>query len=640
MRALTSATEQLFAPLPWQSSDRIHLRSDEDKFVARMITGRMSTLDKFVQRVPERKELKRVGSDQTWLFAATDFTAILIDEVWKKDRIVFEDPLTRLVYEDLLRRFDKHTARARVSADYKEKGIVPDCGLELPADPELQLVPYQRTACCNAIGCEGYFLNMEQGTGKTPVVIAKANNEAIGYREKHGRTYRVLIVCPKHLRLNWTNEFARFSTRPYVLEKLQGGELDRIRQIIEVLAADDVDFSVVVTSYETARRMLPRLTAFEWDLVCLDEGDAIRRPETQRFGAMLELRDHSKSRMIATGTPVHTTPLNLFGQLEFLYKGGSGFHSYKEFKKFYGKYIEDESGRQVLVGCQNMPLLQERMARFAFTITKDEAMPELPKKQYDIIEVDMMPRQAEAYRKLRDELVLQAEQTIERMEGMSESMVVNNVLTQMLRLAQITSGFLKWDEVTDDVGNVIQPSRIEPLDPNPKVDALFQELALMPQNEKAQVWVCFKEDVKAISRRAAEVGIKHVLYQGTTSEKDRAKAEYEFNHDRETRLFIGTSAGGSGLNLLGYPPGHGDDYDTNCTAAYFFSQDFKPGTRWQQEDRGHRRGTRVQFRIRDLVCPGTVDEEARARTANRKVTALTIADVRQILRNILRGKVE
>jgi len=110
-------------------------------------------------------------------------------------------------------------------------------------------------------------------------------------------------------------------------------------------------------------------------------------------------------------------------------------------------------------------------------------------------------------------------------------------------------------------------------------------------------------------------------------------------------VFIGNpAAGGTGLNLIGYPPeGHEiyerlgktpDDWETNCNHVIYYSQDWSMVKRSQSEKRAHRRGTRAPVRVTDLVVPNTVDTEIREAVLDKTRNALEIGDLRRILERL------
>src|SRR5690606_16184940 len=105
-----------------------------------------------------------------------------------------------------------------------------------------------------------------------------------------------------------------------------------------------------------------------------------------------------EARMVLTGTPIANRLFDLWTQLEFLGKGLSGFKSFTNFRNFYGSFLKvdaEKSGSQVekLIGYKNLPLIQERLTRLCYMVTKKEADLQLPDKVYDVYEVEMTKQQ-------------------------------------------------------------------------------------------------------------------------------------------------------------------------------------------------------------------------------------------------------
>lgn len=475
-------------------------------------------------------------------------------------------------------------------------------------------------------------VTMNEAKAQAAALIAKSRVKA-----KKPRMYRAIIVCPNNVRQNWYREFEKFATEPGQVTVLRGGQVERAKLLVEAFTPDgDSKYTVIITSYETLIRSWNAIRMVEWDLSVLDESHYIKSQGSKRYKFALQLRDRSKRRMVLTGTPITNTPLDLFTQFEFMGKGFSGFRTWNAFRQFYGVYNTSAQGHQALVGMQNLPFMQERLARLSFIIHKTEALPDLPDKVYDISEVEMTAEQAEYYNQLARTLALEIERDLE--SGGPKQLVVNNILTKLLRLAQITSGFITWDATYDEDGNVVSARQIDRLDPNPKLEALVELLKEKGPNDKTLVWACWVQDIRSIAARLALEGIDAVTFYGGTSEADRQEAERRFNEDPNCRVFIGNpAAGGVGLNLLGYPPNGDGSHATNCNHVIYFSQNWSPTARSQSEDRAHRRGTRENVRITDLCVPNTIDEDIRERVLQKRTRALEIADIRATLNNVLRG---
>lgn len=654
MRALSDATAEMLKPVKLQSTDRIKIEAvDELKKFKVQITGvypsgltalpSNQARSAWLHRVPERKDItaNEVGpaGHSTWLLAATDYTAEILRAVWMEehaDKVEWADENARTLYDYLLLTTTRQDINAEHYAAFKIGGIVPTGLSDAAIHPELPLAGFQRAAATISQGSEGYGLFMEQGTGKTATVIARICAEAAECKHM----YRAIIVCPKALRLNWRREIERFTTLPCKITIMKGGKYDRIHELITAMTEeDDCKFSVVIVSYEGMTISEEAITAFQWDLALLDESHFIKWPRTKRCIASMKLRNAARQRMVLTGTPICNTPLDLYAQLEFLGEGWSGFKSWENFREFYGVFnkSEGESHRK-LVSIQNKPFMKERLARLSFIITKKEAMPYLPDKVYDVYEVEMTPRQTEVYAQIAKDMLAEIENEMD--EGGNDAMTVQNILVKLLRLAQICSGYAVWDGPLDVENDTMGARRLEWFDKNPKLEALVEMLKEKGPNEKTLVWCCFVPDIKVISERLTKEGIKHVCYFGGTKDADRDANVTAFNADPSVKVLIGNpAAGGVGLNLVGYPywDGENSPCETNCDHEVFYSQDWSMSKRAQAEDRPHRRGTRTNIRVTDLVVPETIDEDIRLRVLNKKKTALEISDVREILINVLKS---
>jgi hypothetical protein len=783
MTFLTPATQSILRPINLSRHDRLSLELDRDgnKFIASIYqVSQFSDTNTFPShyasvtfpaRIAERKRLAFSGPEHQWAFAATDSTAAVIDALWPKHQVEMSEEAA-LVYNYLMGESLVLTQNAKRVAQFKEDGTL---DVELTDHPDHPLAGYQRLAAYNAIHSEYYAHFMEQGTGKTPVVIAQVCNEAEAlyaaggdagaikkakskgfdlvravtadadekykemmdaagrkadrFEEKlvkavheryeretvslsgsavtlmrdarrkideiesrlrdslavakskaaanredvlHAavknatdlsrrmiaeaeaqaadlvenvktdtstpRMYRAIIVCPNNVRMNWASEFEKFKTCEGMVTVLRGGEIQRVKKLIDACRPNgkNCKFTAIICSYDTLAVSWKMLKMFEWDLAVLDESHYIKSPTTRRFKFACKVRDNARKRVILTGTPITNHVLDLYGQFEFLGKGASGFMSWKNFRSFYGVYTTTGEGHKKLVSCQNMPFIQERLARTSFMITKDEALPDLPEKVYDVEEVEMTTEQAKYYEQMRVNLAIEIENDLKREDN--KQLVATNILTKLLRLAQITSGFVTWDGEVSDEGEVIKEKEIERLPNNPKIEALIRLLAEKPSNEKMLIWACWVSDIKAIQKALEEAGHRCVSYYGGVSEKEREENVYAFNHDPSVRVFIGNAAaGGVGLNLLGYPPGQPEASDSNANHVVYYSQNWSPTARSQSEDRCHRRGTRENIRVTDLCVPGTIDEEIRARVLDKRINAYKIQDVRDILASVLKG---
>lgn len=644
IRPLTDSTKTIFEPLQFHKHDHLSIELDKTgkRFIAKtfslqyIVTKRTLVQQEIKgypsyeigtawwNRFPERKRLNEFGQYQ---LAGTDFTAIIINALWPAERITFTAE-AKILYTYLLQRFCHQNGAATKRAAYIVNGIESDANFI--DHPELPLAPYQKIGLTGCIQQEASGLFMEQGTGKTPICIARICNEAKNHTPDS--MYRVLIIAPKNVRTNWKAEFQRFATIPGKVTVLRGTALDRVKHMIEGLATDEESqWTAIITSYDTLVQSWGVISQIPWDLAVLDEAHYIKSSKSQRAKRCMELREICQSRMALTGTPVTNTIMDLYSILEWLGEGLSGFSSLKKFQEYYGSYIR-RNNLDVLIGYKNTPLLQERLSRLSFSITKKDALPDLPDKLPSIYEVDMEPEQREIYKQVALRLMAECKRDL---ESGPKQLRVNNALVKMLRLAQITSGYVVWDGENDDDGNVITPQTIDRFDPDPKIEALIDILKQRGLCDKTIIWSCWVQNIKTIVARLKLEDIDCVAFYGKTSDKDRDIAVNRFNCDPMCSVFVGNpSAGGTGLNLLGHNIENPDD-PMDCTQVIYYSQNWSMVHRSQSEDRSHRRGTRRPITYIDLVVPRTIDEEIRIRVTQYRAVAATIQDVRSIMNKIL-----
>lgn len=668
MKPLSSVTAALFKPLDFDPCDCIHLVADETgtKFAlqawnarrgfASTLTGESeviksqptSAVIKLISRFPEKKKIAAYGTPVAFEVPITDYTVELINDLFPREQLTFHSDDDKLLFQNQLAHSLTAEVCSQINADYKNAKIVPEHGYEFAAEHPLS--PYQQVALCLAMRSiqagGGFSLFMEQGTGKTPVGIAVACNLAKQFKEAgNSRMFRILIICPNNVRANWESEFNKFATQQGKISVLRGPEMGRFKQVYDAGRREHADdlYTVLVAGYDTVKKSLNALILKDdnivvnsdvWDLVILDESQYIKSSKTKRWEAMELLRDKSAAHLVFTGTPIANSVLDLYTQLEFLERGCSGFSNFDQFRKFYGVYETTASGHQALVDVQNLPFMRERLARYSFIIRLKEAVPDLPDKVYDLYEVEMSSDQSDFYKDVSTQLMVEIERDLAN-DKLPRSMIVNNVLTKLLRLAQITSGFMSWAPIVSDDGSTLVDRRIEHFYPNPKIEGLRELMSEKTPNQKTLIWACFKADIEFIYSALSDDGFDCVRFYGETSDAQRKIAEHRFNFDPKCTVFVGNpAAGGTGLNLLGYPPGAGDDYETNCDHVIYFSQNWSSLARGQSEARASRRGTRVPTRITDLVIPGTIDEDIRVAVMKKQAHALDVSDIRSILNNV------
>lgn len=225
--------------------------------------------------------------------------------------------------------------------------------LDLPR--ELVPYPYQSIGISwliaqQSLGRHGVVLGDVMGLGKTIQAIG-----LITHNSFHGRQNN-LVICPSTLIENWRRELVKFSPSLKVLTHtgaMRAGTASKVR-----------DFDVVLTSYDILVRDHSLLSSVNWNLVILDEAQAIKNPYAQRT-KRCKLLNRSFSVAI-TGTPLENKLLDLWSLADFASPGIFGVES-----RFEDEYAGTSEGA-IKVNKILRPMLLRRGL--------DEIEHQLPKK--------------------------------------------------------------------------------------------------------------------------------------------------------------------------------------------------------------------------------------------------------------------
>lgn len=590
----------------------------------------------WAKTTPGAKEINESGMVGNAYYMPTGFLTVLRCIHAFGDRMKFLSEDAAALWSFNLQQFAAGVERAQINAAWETNRTVPECSI--PVADGVELMPYQKVAAHMATLGTSFAFFMEQGTGKTPAAIStmcKWIEQSTGFQ-------RIVVVCPRNVVPNWIVELKAFSPLPIKTAIIRGTEIARIGKLAEVMRAEpNIRAGIAVINYDCLISMGEIFANIRWDQLILDEAHAIKSHQSKRTKYFLHrLRDQARYRLILTGTPIANTAMDLWSQLEFLGPSTSGFGTFKGYKDFYARIMKNqETGFDQIVGMQHIPVLQEVLARNSFIIRKKDAMPWLPEKTYSVESIEMTPRQRDMYRQIATQLAVEIEDTLDS-QTENRQLLINNVLTKLLKLAQVTSGFVMWDPVITPEGVEVRPRVLERLGVNPKIEWCVEAVKQLPLDEKVLFWSWMIPDITALSERLAEEGIKHVKFIGAMNDEAREAATAAFNTDPECRVFIGNpGAGGAGLNLLGHDPKNPDAYQTDATLSVYIAQNWNAVHRMQSEDRNHRKGTRKPTHIVTLLCEDTIDEDIHERVSDKRQAALEIGDIKNILQK-LRGDIQ
>ena len=237
------------------------------------------------------------------------------------------------------------------------------------------------------------------------------------------------------------------------------------------------------------------------------------------------------------------------------------------------------SGRQVeiVVGYRNLGELSEKLKPFSFRCLKDDCL-DLPKKTYMKRVIQLTPEQKKVYAQMK-------QMALAELNG--KMITTATVITQMMRLHQITCGHFKSD---DGEVQAIKSQRLSEL------------MSILEEVEgKAIIWAHYRHDIEIILE---EVKKKHgdnsiVTYYGDTSTEDRQEAIKQIQDPNSpVRFLVGTpQTGGYGITL------------TAASTMIYYSNGYDLEKRQQSEARIDRIGQERPMTYIDIIAEETIDEK-------------------------------
>ena len=440
----------------------------------------------------------------------------------------------------------------------------------------------------------GAALLMEMGTGKTLTTIA-----IVGRLWQEKRVQRLLVVAPLSILGVWEDEFRKFADYDYSLAVLEGTGARKADTIRHMTGAA---LQVLVVNYESAWRLEKELAAWRPDCIVCDEGHKIKTHNIAASKALHRLGAKARYRLLLTGTVITNKPIDVFSQYKFADSTVFG----SSFYLFRNRYFD-------MVGYGNYtPVMKksmeseftEKLHSIAFRATKAECL-DLPECTDIVQRVELEP----AARRVYLQLVKDSYADLS-----SGSVTVTNVLTRLLRLSQLTGGFVGNDEdaATEQVSSA-------------KLDAL-SDLIDSAENDGRKVVVIarFLPEIHAIEKLLEKKGLRYsVIHGGVT---DRPAQIEAFQNDPEVQVFVGQIAtAGLGITL------------TAASTMIFYSLDYSMSNYEQTRARIHRVGQKHPCTYIHLVAKGTVDEKVLKALQDKANLAKALVDDYRAGRNPFGG---
>ncbi len=400
----------------------------------------------------------------------------------------------------------------------------------------------------------GACLADDMGLGKTVQVIALLEQIR---GTSQGKS---LLIIPASLMGNWQKELERFAPKI---------SYQAIYSSKDCFDLSDPSIDLFITTYGMAMR-LEELQSPLWNLVILDEAQAIKNPGTKQTRAIKALK--AKARVALTGTPIENNLSDLWSLFDFLNKGLLG--STKEFKELT-KTLNQSNGGYSKLRKVISPFILRRLK------TDKALIPDLPEKIESETYTELSKKQIVLYQALVKEL----EEKLESADGIGRKGLILSSIMKAKQICNHPDQYLGQNQYT------------------PAQSGKFQSLqeicsTIAEKRERVLVFTQFREMTEPLALFLGKIFKREgLVLHGQTPVKRRGELVDEFNgQDYVPFMVLSLRAGGVGLNL------------TAANHVIHFDRWWNPAVENQATDRVFRIGQKKNVIVHKFTTLGTIEE--------------------------------
>ena len=433
----------------------------------------------------------------------------------------------------------------------------------------------QQEAYDFALAHPATMLDMDMGTGKTRTAV----DVAFGREDVR----KILVVCPKAVIPVWRENLVKFHNydRYVCWDKRTGTVKKKSEDLREWLSKHEEISSIgkifVVMNYDIVWRdpmgeFIYKKAGF--DMVILDESHRAKAAGSKVSKYLGMVGKNINYKMCLSGTPMANSPLDIYGQYRFLDRSIFGTN-YNVFEQNYA--IKGGPDLRFVVGFKNQKDLQAKFASIAYTCKMSDISerlklpPELPPV---CRMVDLPSKDMKTLHDMAREFVA---------ECGSGHVVVNNALTKILRMQQITSGFC---QITTTIG---EPT-VEEETNTAKQQELLDILSDISPLASVVVFCVFRHDIGVVRNMAREAKRDVFEISGTVNELE------EWRESEGAILVVQIQAGAEGIDM------------TKANHAIYYSLPHSLALYNQSRARLYRPGQQRPVSFVHILARDTIDE--------------------------------
>jgi SNF2 family DNA or RNA helicase len=342
------------------------------------------------------------------------------------------------------------------------------------------------------------FVFNEAGTGKTSAAAWAAD-----YLMTQGKVKRVLIVCPVSImETAWRSDLFK-TVMHRTVAIAQGTKTQR-----QAVVAGKYEF--VIINFDGVKVVTNELINGGFDLIIVDEANAIKTVQTERWKCVAALIKPSTRLWMMTGTPASQSPLDAYGLAKLVNPDAV--------PKFFGAFrdrVMIKLSQYRWAPRADAQTIVHQVLQPAIRFTKAECL-DLPDMLYSTREVPLTPQQTKYYDAIRKQMAVIA-------AGAEVTAV--NAASMLNKLLQISQGAVYTDDrdvVEFDVDN--------------RVNELLDVIA--GTNEKVLVFVPYRHTLEMLNERIIKAGYTTATIHGGVAANKRAEIIKEFQTEDDPRVLV------------------------------------------------------------------------------------------------------
>lgn len=341
-----------------------------------------------------------------------------------------------------------------------------------------------------------YLLGTVVGSGKTLASFARACR--LGFN-------KLLIIAPISCISDWKREIYDTKDIPYIVYR---GDKKKRTKLREELS----NYPIIITNYEMVSEFNKHLPELKFEQIIIDEAHNIANTDTVLYKEHDKLirRNKDAGLQLLTGTAIRNHLGDLWAAVNWI--NPDLFGSKTKFLSRYRvetrwKNVTTKTGRVWKIPIQFQYRHTDELYEKLKSVMIQMNLSHLQSWEdvTELVNIEMQGKQKELYEQARTALILEVE---------SGELPLNNVLTRVLRLLEISEGVFNVDERCKDSG---------------KLEWLKYELG--QADDKVIVWSRFVQIHQELKNLFPD---KSVLYEGSMNDSQKFLSKIAFQGCKNT----------------------------------------------------------------------------------------------------------